>query len=183
VFRPAERVTVQQMIDSFTIKGAKANFLEKETGSIEVGKSADMIALSRNILTCKPMEIGKTKVLLTVFRATRSSRTPASSSRTVGVLFTGAGLCRPPSTYGQVRTAAADSGHHGLLSAPRPLPRAVVLGDDRPLGQAPSGQRRVAWLSSLRPRPLDRRDSDGRGLGDPGQIRGRRQRLRGRHPG
>jgi predicted amidohydrolase YtcJ len=68
VFWPAERVTVQQMIDSFTINGAKANFLENETGSIEVGKSADMVVLSQNILTCKPMQIGATKVLRTVFR-------------------------------------------------------------------------------------------------------------------
>lgn len=68
VLWPAERVTVQQMIDSFTINGAYANFVENETGSIEVGKSADMIVLSRNILTCPPTQIGKTKVLLTVFQ-------------------------------------------------------------------------------------------------------------------
>ncbi len=68
VFWPAQRVTCQQMIDSFTINGAYANFLENETGSIEVGKSADLVVLNRNILTCPAMKIGKSKVLLTVFQ-------------------------------------------------------------------------------------------------------------------
>jgi hypothetical protein len=66
---PAERVTIRQMIRSFTIEGAYANFLEKTTGSIKVGKSADMVVLARNIIKCKPEKIGVgNKVLLTMFR-------------------------------------------------------------------------------------------------------------------
>jgi predicted amidohydrolase YtcJ len=68
VLWPAERVTVQQMIDSFTIAGARANFLEDETGSIEVGKSADMVVLDTNILTCPVERIGNAAVLQTIFR-------------------------------------------------------------------------------------------------------------------
>jgi predicted amidohydrolase YtcJ len=64
----AQRVTRQQMIDSFTINGAKAYFLEGETGSIEVGKSADMVVLDTNILTCPAKEIGNAAVLQTIFR-------------------------------------------------------------------------------------------------------------------
>jgi predicted amidohydrolase YtcJ len=62
-----ECVTVEQMIESFTINGAYANFLEDETGSIEVGKAADLIVLSRDILTCAPEEITDAHVELTVF--------------------------------------------------------------------------------------------------------------------
>jgi hypothetical protein len=66
---PEERVTIQQMIRSFTIEGAYANFLEKTTGSIKVGKSADMVVLARNIVKCEPKDIGLgNKVLLTMFR-------------------------------------------------------------------------------------------------------------------
>ena len=68
VLWPAQRVTRQQMIDSFTINGAKANFLEDETGSIEAGKSADMIVLDTNILTCPAGKIGNAAVLQTIFR-------------------------------------------------------------------------------------------------------------------
>lgn len=66
---PEEQVTIQQMIRSFTIEGAYANFLNKTTGSIKVGKSADMVVLARNIVNCEPEEIGEgNKVLLTLFR-------------------------------------------------------------------------------------------------------------------
>ena len=47
---PAECVTVEQMIESFTINGARAIFKENEIGSLEVGKKADMVVLSQNIL-------------------------------------------------------------------------------------------------------------------------------------
>ena len=47
---PQQRVTVQQMIRSFTIGGARANYLGHTTGTIKVGKHADLIVLDRNIL-------------------------------------------------------------------------------------------------------------------------------------
>ena len=65
---PEERVSLEQMIQSFTINGAYANFLEKETGSIEVGKSADMIVLDKNLFEIPVTEISKAKVLLTIFK-------------------------------------------------------------------------------------------------------------------
>jgi predicted amidohydrolase YtcJ len=69
VLWPAERVTIQQMIRSFTIEGAYANMLEKTTGTIKVGKSADMVVLKRNIVKCSADKIGVgNKVLLTMFR-------------------------------------------------------------------------------------------------------------------
>jgi len=60
--------TVPQMIRSCTINGAYAYKMENLTGSIEVGKSADMVVLDRNILTCDPAQIGDGKVLLTLFQ-------------------------------------------------------------------------------------------------------------------
>lgn len=64
---PAERVTVEQMIEAFTINGAYAIFMEKQIGSLEVGKKADFTVLSQNILEIDPHEIHNTIVLLTYF--------------------------------------------------------------------------------------------------------------------
>jgi predicted amidohydrolase YtcJ len=75
VLWPEERTNLENMIASFTINGAYANFLENETGSIEVGKQADLIVLDRNLFNVPSREIAKTNVLLTlvegkeVFRA------------------------------------------------------------------------------------------------------------------
>jgi predicted amidohydrolase YtcJ len=68
VLWPEERVTVEQMIESFTIAGARAHGLADETGSIAAGKSADLIVLDANILAAPPEEIGAASVCLTVFR-------------------------------------------------------------------------------------------------------------------
>lgn len=65
---PEERVSVDDMIESFTISGAYANLLEHETGSIEAGKSADLVVLSKDIRELDPDRIGEARVLLTVFR-------------------------------------------------------------------------------------------------------------------
>jgi hypothetical protein len=64
---PAEDVTIEQMIESFTINGAYATFKENEIGSLEVGKKADFIVLSQNLLEIDPKEIHNTVVLLTYF--------------------------------------------------------------------------------------------------------------------
>ena len=64
---PSERVTVEQMIESFTRNGAYAAFLEDELGSIEVGKKADLIVLDKNILEIPAAEIHTATVLLTLF--------------------------------------------------------------------------------------------------------------------
>jgi hypothetical protein len=75
VLYPEERASLEDLITSFTYNGAYANFLENETGSIEVGKQADIIVLDQNLFEIPANEIAKTKVLLTlvdgveVFRA------------------------------------------------------------------------------------------------------------------
>ncbi len=62
---PEEKVSLEAMIASFTINGAKANFLEDEIGSLMVGKKADFIILDQNLFQIPPTNIASTKVLQT----------------------------------------------------------------------------------------------------------------------
>ena len=64
---PGERATLDQMIASFTINGSYANFLEKSTGSLEVGKMADLIVLDKNLFSIPVTDISKACVLMTLF--------------------------------------------------------------------------------------------------------------------
>lgn len=63
---PEELVDLPAILASYTINGAFLNFQEKETGSIEVGKSADLVVLDRNLFEIPRHEIHKAKVLLTM---------------------------------------------------------------------------------------------------------------------
>ena len=62
---PEERVSLEEMITSFTYNGAYSNFLEGKTGSLVVGKQADFVVLDQNIFEVPSVEIGSTKVLQT----------------------------------------------------------------------------------------------------------------------
>ena len=63
---PEERVALPDAIAAYTIRGAYLAFSEKETGSIETGKSADLIVLDRNLFEIPPSRIHETKVLWTL---------------------------------------------------------------------------------------------------------------------
>jgi predicted amidohydrolase YtcJ len=63
---PAQRLTVAEAVRAYTRGAAYAAGQEAVTGSITPGKLADLVALSRDIFTCDPMDILDTEVLATV---------------------------------------------------------------------------------------------------------------------
>jgi hypothetical protein len=65
-WHPEQAVTREQALKMFTIWPAFAAFEEKSRGSIEVGKFADLTALSADIMKIPEMEILKTRCLVTV---------------------------------------------------------------------------------------------------------------------
>jgi predicted amidohydrolase YtcJ len=67
--RPAgahERVTVAQALQCYTLNGARALRLEHETGSLEVGKQADLVVLARSPFDVAVHEIHSIPVQLTM---------------------------------------------------------------------------------------------------------------------
>src|SRR4029453_17218953 len=54
---PEEKMSRLEALKSFTTNAAYAAHAEKDLGSLEVGKLADMVLLDRNIMTVEPREI------------------------------------------------------------------------------------------------------------------------------
>lgn len=67
-FLPAERINLPEALAAFTINAAYTNRLEKQTGSIEVGKFADLVVLDRNLFAIAPADISNAQVLVTLFQ-------------------------------------------------------------------------------------------------------------------
>jgi predicted amidohydrolase YtcJ len=65
-FLPEERIDLPSALAAFTINAAYVNGMEDRTGSIEVGKLADLIVLERNPFEVEPAEISEITVLLTL---------------------------------------------------------------------------------------------------------------------
>jgi predicted amidohydrolase YtcJ len=65
-FYPAQKMTREEALYSYTLANAIAVFEEKLKGSIEPGKYGDLVLVSNNLVTCAEEEIKETKVLLTV---------------------------------------------------------------------------------------------------------------------
>ncbi len=64
---PEEVVDVATMLRAYTANGALAAGDEAETGTIEVGKAADLIVLDRDLTAIPPHRISRARVLLTLF--------------------------------------------------------------------------------------------------------------------
>ena len=71
VLNAEERVDLKTMIEAYTINGAWIMHQEDITGSIEVGKYADLIILDKNIFEIAPNEIHKARVLQTFLEGKR----------------------------------------------------------------------------------------------------------------
>jgi predicted amidohydrolase YtcJ len=65
-FYPAQRMTREEAIYSYTLANAIAQFEEKDKGSITVGKMADLVLLSNDLTQCKEEAIPATKVVMTI---------------------------------------------------------------------------------------------------------------------
>lgn len=66
VFFPEQRMNREEALRSYTIDAAYAAFEENVKGSITPGKLADIVVLSKDILTIPDDEIPETKVLYTI---------------------------------------------------------------------------------------------------------------------
>lgn len=81
-----ERITLAEAIKSYTLDGAYRQRRENILGSVEAGKLADLIIISQNLFKAGPMQIGNTKVLMTmvsgkvVYQAPTANREPSGAN-------------------------------------------------------------------------------------------------------
>lgn len=66
VFYRDQKMSRLEALKSYTINGAYATFEENMKGSIKVGKLADLVVLSNDLLKCSDEDILNTKVLYTI---------------------------------------------------------------------------------------------------------------------
>jgi predicted amidohydrolase YtcJ len=63
---PEEKITLEQAITAYTLGSAYAEFAEKEKGSLEVGKLADIVVLDTALDSAQPESIKEARVLSTI---------------------------------------------------------------------------------------------------------------------
>ena len=66
VFLPEQRITRAEAVAGYTVNAAAAAWRSADTGSLGVGKYADLIVLDRDIFACNAYDIGDTQVVLTL---------------------------------------------------------------------------------------------------------------------
>jgi hypothetical protein len=64
---PEQKISVAQAVHAYTVGSAYAQFDDKSKGSLEPGKLADLVVLSRDIFHIDPVQIEDTHVDLTIF--------------------------------------------------------------------------------------------------------------------
>ena len=63
---PEQKISVRDAVRAYTVGSAYASFQDHRKGSLESGKLADMVVLSRDIFAIDPEEIAETKTDMTV---------------------------------------------------------------------------------------------------------------------
>lgn len=74
---PDECIDLRAALAAYTVNGAYLSHREAEAGSIETGKSADLVVLDRNLLAVSPFDIHNARVLLTLLEGKVVYRDPA----------------------------------------------------------------------------------------------------------
>jgi predicted amidohydrolase YtcJ len=64
---PIERITLPDAIRNYTLNSAYALRVDDRSGSLTVGKNADLVVVDRDVFKSAETDIGKTKVLLTMY--------------------------------------------------------------------------------------------------------------------
>ncbi len=79
-FLPEERLDLPTALFGYTMGAAFVNHLEREAGSIEVGKLADLVVLDRNLFELPPEEITTARVQATFVDGRKVYEQPGRSS-------------------------------------------------------------------------------------------------------
>jgi predicted amidohydrolase YtcJ len=86
VFVPEQRVSREEGLRAYTLNNAYASFEEKDLGSLTAGKYADIVVLSKNIMTVPDDEIPTARVDLTILggKVRYERRTTTTATRAGG---------------------------------------------------------------------------------------------------
>jgi predicted amidohydrolase YtcJ len=63
---PEQRISAEEALQAYTSGAAYAGFAEKDLGTLEAGKLADLVVIDRDILRAEEREIGQSRVVLTM---------------------------------------------------------------------------------------------------------------------
>jgi predicted amidohydrolase YtcJ len=75
-FLPEQCLKLQECVKAYTVNAAAAAWRARDTGSLAVGKYADLIILDRDLFAIDPYDIGDTQVLLTLLAGKEVHRHP-----------------------------------------------------------------------------------------------------------